>query len=126
MEAEIRKNIKRFNALKNGSGKLVLTKDVKTKLYTLAIQRKGEKVTSSNVIKTAFLGELDGIVVGLIIANDYEFFGHSVRNPFYRYFPTPMANHKNNAFIAKFANCKTVVETNSAKCSCGGEQCDEQ
>ena len=83
MEAQIRELVKKFNNLPNKSDELILIKDVIKKTYILSIKSLGDKVGYN----TPFLAELEGVVIGLLIANDYDYFGKGVKNPLYRFRP---------------------------------------
>jgi hypothetical protein len=90
MEAVVRDLVKKFNVLPNRSGDLNLIKNITNKEYSLRMvtdKGKGENsvYTEHVLFNTSYLGEMEGVVEGLIIANDYDYFGKSTINPAYRF-----------------------------------------
>ena len=44
------------------------------------------------IYETPYLAEIEGVVVGLSICNDYDRYGKSTHNPMYRYTVKPKYN----------------------------------
>lgn len=83
MELAVRRLVEKYNVLPNKSGYLEIIKRIMSKDYELRLKLGQDQ--EFLVFSTPYLGELEGVVEGLIIANDYDYFGKSEKNPMYRY-----------------------------------------
>jgi hypothetical protein len=87
MEAMVRDQIMKFNQLPNKSKELFFEYDIMEKIYKLSC--KIDNNTRQSIYETPYLAEMEGIVTGLTIANDYDWFGKSTKNPMYRFIVKP-------------------------------------
>jgi hypothetical protein len=82
MERTVLGKIKEYNALENKSQEIEMHYNFITKEYYILTRGDNE----INIIySTPFLGELEGLIEGLIISTDHKWFGDGTKNPMYRY-----------------------------------------
>lgn len=87
LETNVTKLVERFNLLPNKSGTLTWIYNFMSKDYELR-GLTGED-TEIIIFISPYLAEFEGVIEGLIIANDYDYFGKDTKNSFYRYDPKP-------------------------------------
>jgi hypothetical protein len=86
MEALVRDQIVKFNELKNRSAELLFEYDIMEKKYRLSCIIED---TKNIIYETPYLAEMEGVITGLTICNDYDWFGKSTKNPMYRFIVKP-------------------------------------
>jgi len=79
-----------LNKLPNKSYELCFEYDILEKKYKLSCWTAED--TKHMIYETPYLAEIEGVVVGLSICNDYDRYGKSTHNPMYRYTVKPKYN----------------------------------
>lgn len=92
MENQLKDLVTRYNGLKHKSGVLNFGKNIMSKDYYLTLML-GEGIEHVIYI-TPYMSEMEGVLIGLLISTDFDYFGKSTRNPMYRFVPTPKAYGK--------------------------------
>jgi hypothetical protein len=93
MEAMVREQIVKFNQLPNRSAELTFEYDIMEKVYKLSCKIKED--TKHIIYETPYLAEMEGIIMGLTICNDFDWFGKSIKNPMYRFVVRPKGSETN-------------------------------